>query len=482
MIFIEIYRVPGSNVAATLAGPFDTSKNELEIKLGTPTTIEGVVRDASGAPVGGARISAKPMLRHGDEIDFGNAHASAATDKDGRYVLKGVGESDYRVEARVPDAYQPPEPIDTVGGTKRVDFVLKAGVTAAITVLDHRGDPVKGASVSIRSHQESEEASIRNDGMIAPHSVGGMHSTGADGIVRLKALDGSSRYDVTVSNVEAKSLLPRAVRGWTPADTTIELEQAFTISGVIRDASGSPVEGARAYYIVRTDTKQSEPTGKDGKFVIQGLRKGSGRLLARVDAQWIDVNKDYPDEIKGDAGATGVTLTVDPGLAIRIRIKDWTGERWAHATLTAPENRLHLWKQIDEDGRVVFQGLKSDERYTLRISGLPDDKYVFLKDLEAGGGERVVTPKKGKTIRGRLELPTGLEADTFAVVIQGEFNIWGAVMPDGTFELKGVPDGTWTIRAQSSGNRLVEGGGTYQGQARARAGDEDVVIEVKRKE
>jgi len=169
-------------------------------------------------------------------------------------------------------------------------------------------------------------------------------------------------------------------------------------------------------------------------------------------------------------------------LALAFKIKDWDGQGWAHATLTA-SGRMQLWKQIGGDGRVVFRGLKSSERYTLKITDLPNGHYVHLKDLEAGGGEILVTPLEGGTIKGRLQLPADLPADLpvnrFSVQIQGEFHISGRVNADGTFEITGVPDGRWTVVARAlHQNQNYQ----YAGTVEAKAGDEGVLIEVKRAE
>ncbi len=130
--------------------PGDGSRVEIAVALARGGTIAGTVRDAAGAPLAGARITA--VLANGDYL-------SAHTPSDGSYAISGLVPGDHTVgqEREGGGAFVDFVPVTIVGEeTVRVDFGpgVRPGSLVSGRVL--AGDaPVAGAEVSLTRAETS---------------------------------------------------------------------------------------------------------------------------------------------------------------------------------------------------------------------------------------------------------------------------------------------------------------------------------------
>jgi hypothetical protein len=81
------------------------------------------------------------------------------------------------------------------------------------------------------------------------------------------------------------------------------MEELQRFGGVVRDAAGEPVDGA---WVVMPDLGRWASTGRDGRFLFDGVRNGDHRVIART-----------PDGEEASATATvpgrGVDLELGSG-------------------------------------------------------------------------------------------------------------------------------------------------------------------------
>lgn len=71
----------------------DTEDNALELRAVAPASVEGIVRDAAGKPVPGARVWLRTWLRDRGQLD--HSVTEVITDRTGRYRHAGVAPGDY---------------------------------------------------------------------------------------------------------------------------------------------------------------------------------------------------------------------------------------------------------------------------------------------------------------------------------------------------------------------------------------------------
>jgi protocatechuate 3,4-dioxygenase beta subunit len=158
-----LVRIPVSADGADPAG------EPAEIKLDRGAALEGRVLDADGNPVAEASVS---VLRHPSEPFVGLL--PAATDREGRYRLKGVGPGSYDVTVEAPG--MAPTLRDSVeigeSGDHTLDFRFPAGSEVSGQVVDEGGRPVPRARLTLVPDEgDVFETATRYDGAFAIRSV-----------------------------------------------------------------------------------------------------------------------------------------------------------------------------------------------------------------------------------------------------------------------------------------------------------------------
>ena len=240
----------------------------VEVQLESLPKISGVVRDAAGKAVKGATVSVIP---HGQ--------GRLSTGADGRFEV--VRESMYGHEGEA-------QPFVLVRHKKRslaalvkvekeeepLEIIMTPSCTLTGWVTDPDAKPIPGARVNAMVRPGPGNVSFSVE-------VG---TTDAQGLYSVAALPKGHQYAVWASadgygSGESKIPVSRASR-WKVGLRVVLPPAIFSVSGVVVDEFDRPVAGA----LVQVD--QGSPQGRhqprrtaltdaDGKFVIQGVCKGS---------------------------------------------------------------------------------------------------------------------------------------------------------------------------------------------------------------
>jgi Pvc16 N-terminal domain/Carboxypeptidase regulatory-like domain len=129
-------------------------------------------------------------------------------------------------------------------------------------------------------------------------SIGGRYKASIDYAVRLEVESG-----VTFTRgPEVRTQTMRVQLADGPRSTMEELQR---FGGVIRDPDGEPVDGA---WVVLPDLGRWTSTGRDGRFVFDGVRNGDHRVVARTAAG---------DEASATATVPGQGVDVEVGASRR---------------------------------------------------------------------------------------------------------------------------------------------------------------------
>lgn len=480
-IWIEVWQVTGAERGATIHGPLPAGTEEVEVRLPRALAIEGTVVGPDGQGVRGIRVKAQ-ALHPSEHESFGEDHGMAITDAKGRFRVQGLGELEYQLEFRVPSDYTPVRDVNVRAGTTGVQVALKRGVQAAVTVLDYTGKPVPGAKVEVATVHD--HVGSRPRPISLPHrSLDQM--TDAQGIARFKGLAPEGPYKLEVKPPDGRSdLKPYEHEGWTPQDETLTLERALTISGVVKDQHGKPVSDCWVSHrpVGQEHWTQMERAGDQGHFTIKGLAPGRYELGAWIPGAMGRRHQEALATVT--SGTSGVVLTVDLGLTLSVRIRDYKVEQQAGLTFGpsgvafSRDHQAHLWCQEDssrvstqlgDDGRVSFQGLRAGRSYTLSILGLPGGRYVVAGPLTPSDDEVVVEMQEGGQVRGRVVFPEGVKPGTAFVHLFGGTAGMSARSnaATGEFTMDGLPEGLWQLSASAR-----SGGKRYEGRAQTSTGGE----------
>ncbi|MFO0931243.1 MAG: carboxypeptidase-like regulatory domain-containing protein [Planctomycetota bacterium] len=443
--------------AATI-GPLVGSEVEVEVRLPPEKVVSGVLLDPDGKPVRGAVVVAADATQASNLSwafrDEQSDLPRARTDAEGRFRLGGLGDEEVEVFVAPPPEFPTPDPVKARGGTSDLVITLTAGLAATVTVLDEAGAPVAGASVTTSALAERRPGEASRAPLDGPRA-----RADASGVARLRGFDARRRYHFAV-NGPGEGWLQHAVADWSPKDVTVRLARALTVTGTVRDPEGKPLRGIMVFRATgENGWHGTGVTDAEGRFEVRDLAAGEVVLRAAVRNAGAAEPGPGLAEARVRAGATGVVLTLDPGLELVLRLADpaAVGASAAVQVVVVGEdgrNRDTSFVRFEADGVGRLRGLAPTDRCIVWMA--PDrEGRVFLARDARPGAEVVVAPKPGLRITGRMTVPAG--ATDVQVSAQLE-DLWigvqGTRAPDGAFELRGLPEGTtW----QLNGTCRVEG-------------------------
>ncbi len=255
--------------------------------------ISGRVVDAAGKPVVGATV-------RGENYAAGSRE-STTTDEDGRFTLNGLAFVRYDLRAYT-------EGEEYLGGSDGIP----AGTTNAVIVSSANNAPpgtIAGRVVRADTGEPIQDFDVNAKGNAVPvHDREGrfqLHDLPAgDAAVWVRAKDFLIGYEKAVV----------APVGQLSAEVVVRLRPAARMEGLVQDASGTPLQGARIFVdglVFNRDDPRSaaSETRDDGVFAVDGLDP-RGALIAIVHPTHAPlVVRVAPSEM----GAQRQTFTVGSG-------------------------------------------------------------------------------------------------------------------------------------------------------------------------
>ncbi len=431
---------------------------------GTPASIAGhVYRKADHAGVGGAVVA---LAR----ADFG---AMIAPDESPTIVAISGADGSWRVDAIAPGNYTVAataanllpasrEKLLIGAGAKLtdVDFTLDAGgYTLRGTVNDVGGGAIGGARVTAEKSSHGPFDSKADFIAI----------TGTDGQYQLTLADGE--YEVTASHDDYTRQRHQVEIAGGPRTQDFVLVPGGVIRGdvVTRDgkpvpqaiveASGGRSRGGRGHHAqTRTDD--------NGKFMLRGL--GSGAISLTASGKLGSTSAPVVVEIGIAEQVDNIKIIVDRAYSISGRVVEKGKQTGVAGVMTAAFSMAGGTGMSPEptpdDGSFEIVGLKPGTYILIAISEsmMPEmGKSVEVVDKDVTGV--VVELAAGVTLSGRVEPPAvatlGLELDPSKIGIGNMFEVIKTVFvrgesaADGTFALKHVPPGMFTLVASVTDGR-----------------------------
>jgi hypothetical protein len=279
----------------------ETTKLDLALALGG-RTLTGTVTDASGGPIGGARIDAAKLDR---SVRASNAVATTVTGTDGKYKLT-VAEGQLLVAASEPSYSAQSRYIEVTPAGATADFQLVPGGVIEGIVRDERShDPI--ASILVEADRDTPALF----GESATRRV----TTNADGRFRLAGLRPGA-YSLIAKGAKLAAKNPTLV-GLGVAEQVTDVEilvgGAPSIRGLVVDEQGAPAVDVE----IRSFGPGDDISGKSdakGAFVIDGVPPGRYSLTASSD-QFLPAP---PVRVEvADKDVDDIKITVSRGLRVK---------------------------------------------------------------------------------------------------------------------------------------------------------------------
>lgn len=254
-----------------------------EIALAPANSVTGVVRDASGAVVPGARVA----LEEANGAMWGDfERMDTKAEDDGSYAFEGVRRGRYQVTAYAQGYAKlilEAQDIDQVQGDFELNLTLERGKAVRGQVVDPEGQPIEGAKIY---HISIEEPAFWGTAEWHP----GLPSDEEGEPAAIS--DASGRFEVYgITDVGTHFLGARADGFGTgyadsvkmDAESVIPLPRHYVLSGKVLDGKGNPIEGASISMSLMEETETEHGWGnatseEDGSYRFDPLPPGSWTL------------------------------------------------------------------------------------------------------------------------------------------------------------------------------------------------------------
>jgi len=432
-----------------------------------PAGIAGRVVDEKGRPIAGAVVSiAMRNLSRGERSNAGDAPEplTATTAQDGRWSADDLTPGRYTVSAaargHIPSIIDPLvlAPAERKTG---VDFALRSGGnTLSGTVSDIGGGPIAGALVRATSTGDGNLFHLFR----APFTA----VTGPDGHYELTLADSSYMLEAMHQDYVGDSRWSE-IRGGDRTEDFV-LTPGAVVQGQVRvRGTDEPLAGAIVSqglgenFDFSSGGLSGAVTDASGNFVLRGLKSGAIELTATGPG----FASREPTEVEIGIGeeVTGVVILVDKAWSITGYVVDKRDkDKGIDGVLVGAYNfngQVHLARDSTaDDGYFEIHGV---ENGTFMIGAAGEDRVVALMGQQvtvkdADVKDVIVELDAGVTLSGRVDPPTtariGLDVDPESIGLGTIASAVGAAAatcraaPDGSFSLKGVPAGKFTLVAQ----------------------------------
>jgi hypothetical protein len=415
-----------------------TAKGLPDIVLLPDAEIKGRVVGTEGQPIPGAKISG---------VSGAVKSSEGISDNDGAFVLNGfareasvvlsataAGYSETSKVVRAPDG-------DVVLALQR-HGVLRGRVEDAETLTPIREFQILGA----------DRRSFRSE----------------NGTFELKGLPpGRWTFSAQAPGYQAAKVSDLEIRaGESTEGVVFSLSKGVALTGrVVDDTSGAALPNVTVRYRAATDVEgpewgfrsdwNSQKTDADGNFKFDGLPLGKATIIANSPFH----AETWRTVVAGEESSVEIRLPVGGSVSGRVVGFD--------AATPIPAARVSLWSVVSRTGI----GIPVDETGAFSFSSLAAGRYRLTANTSVGQSKPVeivlreserltdltLVVNAGATIRGQV---TGLKPDELPVVQivaqgQGGFKGTASTNPDGTYAIRGLPEGRVEVFAQTSLQRSV---------------------------
>jgi len=488
------------SAAADVVLAQSSTRDDIDASLADTSVISGMVTDSDGVPLEGISVS----IRQYDEYDnWWNWLSDATTNSNGEYFLSGFGGGAYRVGfydmsgSYVPEYYDNALTVELAQDIVVLESEEVTDIDASLVTASRITGVVTGpdgvtplAGIQVMAFEDRD-----NDGWWdyvtsettdenGEYSIGGL-SQGTyrlrfhddEGVYAIKCYGGSSWI-----HTAADIILPQSS---TKDDINISLSNASTISGRVTDSDGLPLEDISVsihQYDADDDSWHwvtDATTNPNGEYSLLGIGEGAYRVEFRDyygeyafeaynDAANIELADDI--ELAESALVTGIDAELSKASSISGKVTGLNGIALNNVEIDLErlgddgDWHWHADAETDEDGGYDFGGLSAgvyrmefeDEsgQYALEYYNNAVE-FDLATNINLGIIQNLTIDASmvpGSRITGTVTGPDGAPlpdvwVDALRLSSTGKWEFYEDVKvnADGTYQLGGLPNGTYRV-------------------------------------
>lgn len=421
---------------------------ELRIVLRSGILGFGSVVDLENRPLAGAMVYLLPAASGALRFQR-RVIADAETSLNGRFELRDLGPARY--DLRVEHAGHAPVLVPGIAvpeGQAEVEIgtvTLAPGAVIEARVLAPDGSPIAGAT--------AEAMADPTFWLWDPSTA----ASDAQGILRLGDLAAGVTHRLVVRHEGFSELALSGILAPTERPLALTLEPALLLQGTVVDEHDRPVEGALVQVVRRRPEGgthwETQPTGSDGRFVIEGVPPGRSQLIAQAPAFQ---PKEVELELVADPQPPEVKVVLERGMRLQGRVLDTAGTPIEGASV-GPEGASQRGRSAtasDMEGRYELEGLPAGR---VTVVARHEQFQMARKDAVLDGTRDAALDfelEPPLLVSGRVLGPGGEPVPSAAIWISdGSRGAGGGQASDsrGEFELKASPGQRFVLSADKDG-------------------------------
>lgn len=461
-----VYRLTAqSQVFSNASAEFEFSSGSQKVKgirlqLKNGFSARGSVVDSSEAPIPDAAIKVfeSPVETTGFMMPIETPELRNATaDQNGAFQLQGLAPGKFDLQISAPRFATKRIPgVEIKSQDQPQDlgrFVLNPGAALMGRVQDQQKHPVQGAQIRIGPADPNGYM-----GILALHDPNAVSSE--DGSFQIADQSEGTKVDVLVKREGYLDLELSATTVSATEPLILTLKTASQIFGKITGESGQPIAGAEVnlMHLTRENLSQmgiSENSKDDGTFVLKAVPPDTYSLAAKAPG-WQDTLQEGVVVVEGK-DTTGVKITMSPEALLEgaVTTPDGKPAIGAVVQMSVQNERFNRGQRSsatsDGEGSYQLHGLKPG---TANIQVSLEQYPPLQKEVEIKTGTNHMDFQLtgGSDISGRVIDETGSPVEGASLMI-GQFFSGNRTSTDanGSFTLKGVPDGDQQLRVDKQG-------------------------------
>ncbi|MBT5737103.1 MAG: carboxypeptidase regulatory-like domain-containing protein [Planctomycetes bacterium] len=386
-----------------------------DVVLAEAEVVEGIVYSPDGKPVSGARITANQVRQGGRNRRRGGS-STAWSKSDGSFRISFPRpDSQWRLTASFPLLLASEElTIDPQGqNTTGVKLMLRWGAVVS-GIVTGEGMPVPDATISFQTGGRGWNQNNRST------------RTDETGHFQISGLvEGKFSIRASAQGFGDTLLSDQLIRADEQLRIDLKLLRETTLSGIVIDQRGAPVNGAQLSVSDSTGARRGGLTGLDGYFSIDQLAPGlvdvrcdsSGYL--RTQLREIDpVHGPIEIVLEQEFSLRGVVVDLETGEGIqraRVSVR-------SESSIEQGRNSRGRWDRSNREGEFKVDGLSANQyqvsaaadgfvtaTFSVQIPSADTDESILIR-LDPGGRVIVdVVDQAGTMVKGANLRATLLE-------------------------------------------------------------------------